>query len=268
MKIIRFCGHDETVRWGVLEEGQETGARCIEGDILSDYAVTEQVLPVKRILAPLEPRQIYAVGLNYRRHAEETGAALPERPEVFMKAVTSVVGSGESIVLPAAGPDEVDYEGELAIIIGRAARNITPDQAGDYIFGYCCANDVTARDWQWRKQQGQWVRAKSFDTFCPLGPAITTGDEIADANGLGIETRLNGRTMQNSTTADMVFTVFDIVSDLSRSVTLTPGTVILTGTPEGVGFTRKPPVYLAPGDEISIHIEGLGILTNTVVNEK
>ena len=268
MKIVRFYGNDDTVRRGVLEEGQETVARCIEGDIFSDHAVTEEVIPVKRLLAPLEPRQIYAVGLNYRRHAEETGAVLPERPEVFMKAVTSVVGSGENIVLPAAGPDEVDYEGELAIIIGRAARNVTPEEAENYIFGYCCANDVSARDWQWRKQQGQWIRAKSFDTFCPLGPAITTVDEIPDANGLRIETRLNGKTMQNSTTADMLFTVFDIVSDLSRSVTLTPGTVILTGTPEGVGFSRKPPVFLAPGDEISVQIQGLGILTNTVVSEK
>lgn len=267
MRIVRFRGEDGLVYRGALEGERQDRARIIEGDIFSNSRYSDTVVPISGLMAPLEPAMIYAVGLNYRRHAEETGVSPPDNLVVFMKAVTSVVGHGEAILLPLAGPDEVDYEAEMAIIIGKAGKNIPRDRAEDHIFGYCCANDISARDWQLRKQKGQWVRAKSFDTFCPLGPAIVTRDEVADPDALGITARLNGRILQDSTTADMIFDVRSIVSDLSRSVTLLPGTVILTGTPEGVGYARKPPVHLAPGDEISVEIEVLGTLTNPVVME-
>jgi len=267
MRIVRFYDDDGNLKKGVLEGVSGKRVRVLEGDIFSGFEITDKVVEAAGFTAPFEPVQVYAVGMNYRKHAEETGAELPERPEVFMKAVTSVIGSGESILLPKAGPDEVDYEGELAVVIGKAVKNVSRDEAMDAVAGYCCANDVSARDWQWKKQKGQWIRAKSFDTFCPLGPTLVTKDEISDPDNLRLETRLNGRTVQNSTTADMVFKVAEIVSDLSLSVTLTPGTVILTGTPEGVGFTRRPPLFLAPGDIVEVRIEGLGVLENPVEAE-
>ncbi|MDD5474936.1 MAG: fumarylacetoacetate hydrolase family protein [Syntrophales bacterium] len=267
MRIIRFYDEDGTVHHGIQEGEKPVRARLIDGDIFSRPTITNRVVTVKRLLAPLAPTLIYAIGLNYRRHADETGASYPDRPVLFMKATTSVIGHGETILLPLAGPDEVDYEAELAIVIGKKGKNISAAEAEEYIFGYCCANDISARDWQLRKQKGQWVRAKSFDTFCPLGPAVVTRDEIDTPNDLRIRTLINGRSFQDSTTADMLFNVYEIVSDLSSSVTLLPGAVILTGTPEGVGFTRTPPVFLAPGDEVSIQIEGIGELTNPVAME-
>jgi 2-keto-4-pentenoate hydratase/2-oxohepta-3-ene-1,7-dioic acid hydratase in catechol pathway len=252
----------------VLDGESADSARIIEGDLFFNPTYTDRVVPIAGLMAPLSPAIIYAVGLNYHRHADETGVSPPDSLVVFMKAVTSIVGHGEPVLLPLAGPDEVDYEAEMAIVIGKTGKNIPRDKADDHIFGYCCANDISARDWQLKKQKGQWVRAKSFDTFCPLGPAIVTGDDVGNPDALRISTRLNGRTLQDSTTADMIFSVRDIVCDLSRSVTLLPGTVILTGTPEGVGFARKPPIYLAPGDEISVEIDGLGTLTNPVAMER
>lgn len=268
MRIVRFRGEDGLAYLGVLEGERADRAHIIEGDVFSNPRYSDNSVPVAGLMAPLAPAMIYAVGLNYRRHADETGVSPPDNLVVFMKAVTSVVGHGEPVLLPLAGPDEVDYEAEMAIVIGKAGKNITPDEAEDHIFGYCCANDISARDWQLRKQKGQWVRAKSFDTFCPLGPAIVTRDEVTDPDALRITARLNGQILQDSTTADMIFDVRGIVSDLSRSVTLLPGTVILTGTPEGVGFARETPIYLAPGDEISVEIEGLGTLTNPVARER
>jgi len=159
----------------------------------------------------------------------------------------------------------VDYEGELAVIIGRACRNVATDAALDHVLGYTCANDVSARRWQMHAGAGQWIRGKSFDTFCPLGPALVTADEIPDPQALGLRTTVNGQVMQDHTTGDMIFPVAELISFLSRDTTLLPGTVILSGTPQGVGFARKPPVWLQPGDEVTVEIEGVGRLTNPVI---
>ena len=193
---------------------------------------------------------------------------VPDYPIVFMKATTSVIGHEEPILLPAAGPEKVDYEAELAVVIGKSVKNIKTSEALDCILGYTCANDISARDWQFEKQKGQWVRGKSFDTFCPLGPWLVTKDEIADPNRLRIRAVLNeGDILQDSDTSHMIFDIAAIISFLSQSMTLLPGTVILTGTPEGVGFTREPPLFLKAGDRITVEIEGIGRLSNPVIRE-
>ena len=243
-------------------------ARLIEGNIFGDYKITTREARIFKLLAPLVSVNILALGINYKKHGDETAMSSPEQPILFLKAATSIVGHERPIALPAAGPDCVDYEAELALIIGKKAKNIQPAEAMDYILGYTCANDVSARDWQFDKQKGQWARGKSFDTFCPMGPWIVTKDEIADPDNLSIRSVLNGQIMQNSTTAQMIFHIREIVSNLSKSLTLLPGTVILTGTPEGVGFTRQPPLYLKEGDSISVEIEKIGTLTNQVIREE
>lgn len=223
-------------------------------------------IEVARWLAPLQPGVIFGVGLNYRAHAAETGASLPPHPVLFMKPNTSVADPGQAILLPRAcenGP-EVDFEAELAVVIGRTARDVSSADALDYVYGYTCANDVSARRWQKHGGGGQWVRGKSFDTFCPLGPVLVTRDELPDPQRLGIRSILNGEVMQSSNTADMIHPVAELIAFISRDTTLLPGTVILTGTPEGVGFARRPPLYLADGDTIEIEIEGIGTLSNPV----
>jgi 2-keto-4-pentenoate hydratase/2-oxohepta-3-ene-1,7-dioic acid hydratase in catechol pathway len=189
---------------------------------------------------------------------------LPEHPLVFSKLTSSVIPPGAPIVLPDDAPDEVDYEAELAVVIGRTARRVSEDDALEHVLGYTCANDVSARDCQ-RHRDKQWTRAKSFDTFCPLGPVLVI-DEIADPNALSIRSVLNGETMQASSTADMIFPVRTLISYLSHQFTLEPGTVILTGTPEGVGVARTPPRFLRAGDRFSVIIEGIGELANPVVD--
>ncbi len=221
-----------------------------------------------KLLAPLQPTGILAIGLNYRKHAEEGGKGVPERPMLFMKSLNTVQHPGDPIEIPQKlRSTEVDYECELAVVIGRRCKNVSRTEALNYVLGYTCANDVSARDWQQRWGGGQFCQGKSFDTFCPLGPVLVTRDEIPNPNNLGIKTILNGTALQDWNTNDMVFDVPTLIEFLSASKTLLPGTVILTGTPHGVGFARKPPVFLQPGDTISIAIEGIGTLTNPVVNE-
>lgn len=267
MKIVRFLTEDGEVRMGSIDEDRPGEARIVRGDLFGRLEPTEQRARIRRLLAPLTPCNILAVGLNYGGHAAETKISRPESPVLFLKATTSVIGPGDVILLPSVGPDRVDYEAELAVVIGRRAKNVSRQEALDVVLGYTCANDVSARDWQIDKQKRQWARGKSFDTFCPLGPCLVTRDEIPDPNRLGLRAILNGQIMQDSHTSDMIFDVRSLISDLSRSLTLLPGTVILTGTPEGVGFTRNPPVYLREGDEITIEIEGIGSLTNPVGRE-
>jgi 2-keto-4-pentenoate hydratase/2-oxohepta-3-ene-1,7-dioic acid hydratase in catechol pathway len=214
------------------------------------------------------PPNILAIGLNYRRHAAESGHLPPTRPVVFLKATSSVQNPGDPIELPVKlESTKVDYECELAVVIGRRCKNATRANALDYVLGYTCGNDVSARDWQLDFGGGQWCQAKSFDTFTPLGPVLVTTDEIPDPNALRIRTRLNGETMQDWNTNDMVFDVPALIEFLSGSKTLLPGTVIMTGTPHGVGFVRNPPVWLKAGDSVTIDIEKIGALTNPVVNE-
>lgn len=267
MKIIRFISNNDQLVFGLYDPELPEQARVIQGDIFGKFRVTSKLAKIQHVLSPVFPCNVLALGLNYRKHADETQVSYPELPIVFIKATTSVVGHMSPIILPAAGPDSVDYEAELAVVIGKKIKNVSPSEAMDCILGYTCANDVSARDWQIEKQKKQWARGKSFDTFCPLGPYLVTRDEIPDPQNLCIRTILNGSTVQDSNTSDMIFDVPTIVSDLSRSMTLLPGTVILTGTPEGVGFTRQPPLFLQEGDTVTIDIEKIGQLTNPVRKE-
>ena len=261
-KIARFQLRNDknmAARYAVVE-GQQL--RLIEGDIFGRWQATRQTYALgdARLLAPVDPPNIYAIGLNYRLHAQESKMALPERPIIFIKATTAVIGPDDKIILPQVAPDEVDYECELAIVIGAKARMVSEAQALDYVLGYTCGNDVSARDCQNRLDR-QWARAKSIDTFAPLGPWIETD---MDPDNAPIRTRLNGKVMQESNTNDMIFSCRQLISHLSQAFTLLPGTVIMTGTPSGVGFARNPPVFLRAGDVVEIEIDGIGALRNPV----
>lgn len=267
MRIIRGLDSNGTAQWGAL--GHEGEVHLIEGDLFSDLRVTQTVIEFQQLLAPIRPDAILCIGLNYRRHAEETGSPIPEHPVLFMKHPASVQAPGQPIRLPRhLRSDRVDYECELAVVIGRTARNVRPEEALDHVFGYTCANDVSARDWQKKGGGGQWCRGKTFDTFCPLGPWLVTADELVSPHDLRIRTLLNGVVMQDSSTRDMIFDIPTLIAFLSASTTLTPGTVILTGTPEGVGMARNPRVWLQQGDQVSVEIEGIGTLTNPVFEEE
>lgn len=267
MKMIRFLDEKGDLCRGVYNSDDPEKALLIYGDWWGDWHVADEKRVVSRLLPPVLPPNIFALGLNYRKHADETGMSYPDCPVMFIKATTSVIGHRDPIVLPNKAPNQVDYEAELAVVIGRPAKNLLPKDATGYILGYTCANDVSARDWQFEKQAGQWARGKSFDTFCPIGPWIVSPDEIPDPQSLRIRTTLNGVPVQDSNTSDMIFDIPTIISDLSHTMTLLPGTVILSGTPEGVGFTRRPPMFLGNGDCITISIEGIGELTNSVERE-
>ena len=253
---------------GAVEYGAlcESSIEVLDGNFLNPEAKPSgkrRSLSDVKLLAPVEPANILAIGLNYKPHAAETNLPRPSLPLIFIKATTSLAGPTDDIILPAIAPSEVDYEGELAIVIGRKAKNVPEDDAMDYVFGYTIANDISARDCQ-MKIDGQWARGKSFDTFCPMGPVVVQG---VNGDDLAIQTRLNGKVMQQSRTSRLIFDIRKLVSFCSHNMTLLPGTVILTGTPEGVGFSRVPPVYLAPGDVVEIEIEGIGTLANRVVSE-
>lgn len=262
MKIIRFLDSDGRCRYGEPTNGRN--ARLIEGDPFSRYRVTDQSIRVHKLLAPVEPSSILCIGLNYREHAAEGGWPIPEYPVLFLKAANALNHPGDPILLPAVEPVEVDYEAELAVVIGKAGKNIARNAALDHVLGYTCANDVSGRSWQKDKGGSQWCRGKSFDSFAPLGPCLVTADDIPNPNDLKVSTTLNGQVMQSSTTADMIFDIPELIRFLSEDTTLLPGTVILTGTPPGVGYARKPPVFLRDGDEITIEIERIGRLTNRV----
>jgi len=209
------------------------------------------------------PGKIICIGLNYRDHAAESKMPIPEKPVVFSKFATAVIGPGEPVVLPSTS-QQVDYEAELAVVIGRLAKHVKADRAYDYVLGYTAFNDVTARDFQFA--DGQWQRGKSCDTFAPMGQTIVTTDAIADPHRLSIKLVLNGQTMQDSNTDQLIFGVPALIEFLSESITLEPGDVIATGTPSGVGFARHPPVFLKPGDQMEVLIEGMGGLGNPVVS--
>lgn len=260
MRICRYQAGGR-VAYGIVDG--DTVARlvgCPIGGKIAPSGETDALADV-RLLAPVLPPNILAIGLNYREHAAETGARIPDHPLLFIKATTAVVGPGDPVVLPAAAPDEVDYEAELAVVIGKTAKKVKACDALDFVFGYTCGNDVSARDCQKRRDL-QWARAKSFDTFCPLGPWIET--ELNPA-ALAIGSRLNGETMQASTTGDLIFGVPELIEHLSGNITLLPGTVIMTGTPPGVGMARNPPRFLRPGDTIEVYVEGIGTFGNPVV---
>ena len=263
MRIIRFEDKAGKVQYGrVTSSDTHDTAETLSGDLFTGLTPTGTTAAVARLLPPVAPTNILCIGLNYRRHAIESNMVIPERPVLFIKPTSTVIGSSDAITLPADS-DEVDYECELAVVIGKTARNVSEDDALDYVLGYTVANDVSARDWQLRLDR-QWAKGKSFDTFCPLGPVLLTADELPDPNALAIATRINGETLQSSNTVDMIFSVRHIISYLSHGITLLPGTVLLTGTPEGVGQGRTPPRWLQSGDTVEIEIENIGILTNRV----
>lgn len=265
MKIIRHLTPNGPAYAALQFDGS---ARAIEGDIFGSHQVTNRTVPVGQRLSPIAPSALLCIGLNYRQHAAETNAPIPKFPVLFMKTVTAVQNPGDPVVLPVKLPSSrVDYECELAVVISRRCKNVSRENALNHVLGYTCANDISARDWQKDFGGSQWCRGKTFDTFCPLGPVLVTPDEIRNPNDLGIQTILNGQVMQSSSTADMIFDVATLIEFLSGSTTLLPGTVILTGTPQGVGMARTPPVWLKAGDTVSVAIEKIGTLTNPVVDE-
>jgi 2-keto-4-pentenoate hydratase/2-oxohepta-3-ene-1,7-dioic acid hydratase in catechol pathway len=264
MRIIRFIDGDGRQQYG--QNPEDGKAMLLEGDLATGLTETGEIGQVEKLLAPVAPPAIFGIGLNYHQHAQETGMEAPKYPVVFMKNPAAIANPEDPIRLPPAcmQPPEVDYEAELAVIIGRTARDVSTDDAPGYVIGYTAANDVSARRWQGRRGAGQWVRGKSFDTFCPLGPELVSADEISNPQNLRLTCELNGEVMQDGNTADMIFPVAELISFLSTGTTLLPGTVILTGTPSGVGFTRKPPVYLMPGDTVRVSVEGIATLSNSV----
>ena len=267
MKIIRYFDSNRQEKYGAVQA--DGSAREISGDIFGEFAVTSKIADVAKLLAPAPPTNLICIGLNYRHHAAESKMAIPEFPVVFMKSTSAVQNPGDPIVLPRClRSDEVDYECELAVVIGKRCKNVSRDRALDYVLGYTCANDVSARDWQGKWGGSQWCRGKTFDTFAPLGPCLVTTDEIPDPNVLAIKLDIDGEMLQDWNTGDMIFDVPRLIEFLSGSTTLLPGTVILTGTPHGVGFARKPPRWLRAGNVVTVTIEKIGSLTNPVAEEQ
>jgi 2-keto-4-pentenoate hydratase/2-oxohepta-3-ene-1,7-dioic acid hydratase in catechol pathway len=258
MRICRFRDRDGRIAHGRIDGDRVT---TISGDLFGDWRAdgAQHRLDEVRLLAPVLPPNLIAVGNNYRAHVEEGKGEVPKAPLVFIKATTAVTDPGAAMPLPAMAPNEVDYEAELAVVIGRTAKDVPPEKALDFVLGYTCANDVSARDCQ--RGDAQWARGKSFDGFAPLGPWIETKFDPTDAR---VRLRLNGATMQDASTKLMIFDVRTLISYLSRCMTLIPGTVILTGTPSGVGFARTPPVWLRAGDRVEIEIDGIGTLKHTI----
>ena len=253
-------GLPATVR-GILALGDEgrgrVAAAAAAGSVGHDPATCTLLPPVP------DPGKIVCLGLNYRDHAREIGAEPPAEPILFSKYPSSLVGPGAAIVLPAIS-DEVDFEAELVVVIGRRGKDVPRGAAMGLVGGYTIGNDVSARDWQLKKPGKQWMAGKTFDTFAPTGPAVVTADEVPDPHALGIRLRLNGATMQDSSTAELIFRVDAIVAHLSRLFTLEPGDLIFTGTPPGVGMARTPPAWLRPGDRVEVEVDGLGVLANPV----
>jgi len=267
MKIARFIqkGGNKPVYGALIDDHS---AKLIAGDILGDFKVTKKTAEIEKLLAPLTPPLILAIGLNFADHAAEFDKPIPDYPVLFMKIPTALQNPGDPIEIPThLASHKVDYEAELVVILKKECRNATPESALDYVLGYTCGNDVSARDWQKDFGGGQFCRGKSFATFAPIGPCLVTPDEITDPQSLKLTSTVNGELRQNSTTANHIFSVRDLIVFLSGSTTLPAGTAIFTGTPSGAGFARQPPIFLKEGDQVTIEIEGIGKLTNPVVEE-
>ncbi len=260
MKLVTYDQAGEP-RAGIIDNDLvfEAGSifHPVPGDVIGPLSNITLMAPVPK------PEKIVCVGLNYRDHAAESGQEIPKTPILFAKFPNAIVGPGAAIQIPPI-TEQVDYEAELGVVIGKTARAVKVDEALDYVLGYTCVNDVSARDLQF--PDGQWVRGKTLDTFCPIGPWIVTVDEITDPQTLGIRCVVNGAVLQDSSTAQMVFGVAELVSFISQGITLEPGDIIATGTPPGVGFARRPPIWLQPGDIVRIEIDGIGILENPVTD--
>ncbi len=286
MRLVRFARPDESIGWGLqVQYGIQDltladptlPLSTVEliakwktylpriASLAKKLGTSEQPL---RVLCPIDtPRKILCIGLNYRDHAIETKAPIPDEPIVFCKMPTAMVGPDEPILLPRVS-SEVDYEAELVLVVGHPMKSVSEEDAVAGIFGYSVGHDVSARDWQKGKPGKQWFLGKSFDTFAPLGPAIVTADEVSDTSNLRIQCRINGETLQDSTTKELIFKPAQLVSYISQVMTLDAGDVIYTGTPPGVGMARTPPRFLKDGDIVEIEIESVGLLSNPVVQEK
>ena len=272
MKLVRFKDSDTQVHIG-KDLGDGTAER-FDADPLRIFpakpALTGEVVAIAERLSPIEPSNIFCIGMNYKAHVAEMGGAIPERPVVFMKPTTTVQHPGQPVRVPKCEHDgpETDQEAELAVVIGKAAHDVSVENALDFVLGYTCANDVSARWWQKHGGGGQFIRGKGFDTFCPLGPALVThgngDDEINDPQNLRVRGSLDGQVLQDGNTSDMIFSVAELIAFLSQDTTLLPGTVILTGTPPGVGWAREPKQLMRPGMQAVIEIEKIGRLENPV----
>lgn len=267
MKVATYTHKDRT-RVGVVVDDRIYMTSELES---MQYMIRRGLMPGKRneslpleevkLQAPLHPGKIIAIGKNYAEHAKETGSEPPKAPIIFAKFPSAIIATGEAITWSKSVTEEVDWEGELAVVIGKKARHVSEEDALKYVFGYTIADDVSARDLQ-QRIDAQWTRAKSLDTFCPLGPWIVTADEIADPHNLSIKTKVNNKVMQDGNTKDFIFNIPTLVSYCSKMFTLEAGDLILTGTPSGVGMGMKPPKYLKDGDTVEITIEGIGKISN------
>ncbi len=258
MKIGRFSQNGKRI-YGILEGDMIYPADGNPFEGLKKASSKSLSIDSVRLLPPVDPPNIICVGRNYMGHIKEGKGSVPEIPLLFLKPTTTVIGPEEPILIHEMDPDRVDYEAELAIIIGKKAKDVREEEALEYALGYACANDVSARGCQ--REDSQFTRGKGFDTFCPIGPVIATD---IDPDKASIQCRLNGKTMQDSNTSDMIFSCKQLISFISQCFTLLPGTLILTGTPEGVGFFRDPPVFLKEGDIVEVEIGGIGTLRNPV----
>jgi len=271
-RLVRFEALDGSINYGepVQKAAPFTEARVLDGDLFGSHKLSDRVVRIKKILAPVDTGEIIGIGVNFKRFATLLNIPLPEYPLVFRKGRGSIQHPGGPIILPkiASNPPECDYEVELAVIIARPCKNVTKAQALDYVLGYTVANDMSARLWHGKKGGNQLCFAKCFDTFFPFGPVIVSPKLVNDPQNLALKTWVNGELRQNSNTSDMNFGVADLISFLSNSTTLLPGTVISTGTPEGTGSSLTPPVFLKHGDVITCEVESIGQLTNPVEDEK
>ncbi|KAI1333100.1 fumarylacetoacetate hydrolase [Xylariaceae sp. FL0255] len=275
-RLIRFLAKNGNVYYGdailpagVSDISKAKKAKIISGDIFAKYEVTDQVADVRLLLAPLaleDVKTVRCLGLNYALHAKESGMPIPKYPVLFYKPVTSLSGPTDPIpVHPMAREAPgLDYECELVAVIGKPCTDVSEAEALDYVFGYAIGNDVSQREWQIARGGGQWSLGKGFDGWAPYGPGIVSSSIIKDPNSLNISTRLNGKTVQESNTSDMIFNVKQTISFLSKGHTLLPGDLIFTGTPSGVGMGRNPKLWLKDGDVVEVELEGVGVCTNKV----
>lgn len=276
MAICRVLNADGEPEYGLFKDGKVCLLSALTDDIpagneifsrtadwFADLSEPTDWQPApSTVLPPVPtPGKVICIGLNYRDHAIETGSEIPTEPVVFNKFSSTVIGHGDAIQLPSVST-KVDYEAELVVIIGKEAKNVSKEDAMDIVFGYTCGHDVSARDWQKGRPGGQWLLGKTFDTFAPIGPCMVTKEELPDPSDVRVRMHLNGEVMQDSTTAQLIFDIPELIAHLTQIVTLQPGDVIFTGTPPGVGAARKPPVFLKPGDVCSVEIDGIGMLTN------
>ncbi len=283
MPLCRYTDDDSNPQYALYEPDRICPLRGLIDDVPSEAELFDrgadwiaslptpsdsQWQPIPKTLLPPvpPPEKILCIGLNYRDHAIETGSEIPTEPVVFSKFNTALIGHGDVIRLPKVA-NEVDYEAELVVVIGRRAKHVAVEEAMDYVFGYTCGHDVSARDWQKGRPGGQWLQGKSFDTFAPTGPCLVTTRDIPDPANLSIRMMLNDKVVQQSTTSQLIFDIPTLISHLSTVFTLKAGDLIFTGTPPGVGAARKPPVFLKSRDHCSVEIEGIGTLTNRCISE-